>query len=147
MASWFGKLKRTLFAHHSNPWSAWTRWASTPLFLVPFWTRKGRHVAPLVTWAVLNPMIFPVPATTDAWSTRAMLGEELWIAARPRDRLAIVSSAASLCGAGAALAAWRHRLVPAAALTAAEMALLLVSWELMARYYDEHRGDVGNSWR
>ncbi|MGH8574093.1 MAG: DUF6653 family protein, partial [Gammaproteobacteria bacterium] len=38
MATRLGNLRRTVFARHSNPWSAWTRWASTPLFLVPVWT-------------------------------------------------------------------------------------------------------------
>ena len=37
------KVKRTVFARHSNPWSAWTRWASAPLMLVPVWRRSGRR--------------------------------------------------------------------------------------------------------
>ncbi|WP_275040990.1 hypothetical protein [Nocardiopsis valliformis] len=31
----FARLRRAVFARHSNPWSAWTRWASIPLVLVP----------------------------------------------------------------------------------------------------------------
>ena len=31
------RLNREALARHSNPWSAWTRWASAPLMLVPAW--------------------------------------------------------------------------------------------------------------
>ena len=31
----FADVKHEVFARHSNPWSAWTRWLSTPLVLVP----------------------------------------------------------------------------------------------------------------
>ncbi|MGH3903153.1 MAG: DUF6653 family protein [Pseudonocardiaceae bacterium] len=141
MGSSFGHLKRTMFARHSNPWSAWTRWASTPLVLVPFWTRQWRHAVPVVGWMLVNPVAFPRPESNDAWATRAMRGEELWIAERPRDRAAIVNLAVSVCGVGAVLAARKRRLVPTAALTLAEMALLLVYWKLMVKYYDENAAD------
>jgi hypothetical protein len=36
MSSPLRRLTRKVFAHHSNPWSAWTRLLSTLLVLVPF---------------------------------------------------------------------------------------------------------------
>ena len=44
------ELKRLVFARHSNPWSAWTRWLSTPLVLVPLWTRRWSHAAIVGAW-------------------------------------------------------------------------------------------------
>jgi hypothetical protein len=44
MADW-RKVKLAVFARHSNPWSAWTRWASAPLILVPVWRRSWRDAA------------------------------------------------------------------------------------------------------
>lgn len=85
---------------------------------------------------LVNPIVFPKPASDGAWSTRAMLGEEMWIEQRPRDRAAAVNVAATVCGAAAIFAARRHRLAPAAALTAAQMALVMGYWQLMAEYYD-----------
>ena len=41
----FADLTHEVFARHSNPWSAWTRWLSTPLVLVPLWTRRWSHAA------------------------------------------------------------------------------------------------------
>jgi hypothetical protein len=50
-----------------------------------------------------------------------------------------VAAVTSAISAGALLAARRRRLAPAVAATAAQMALTLVYWEQMARYFDRHR--------
>jgi hypothetical protein len=85
-----------------------------------------------------NPVIFPRPADEHAWSTRAVLGEELWITERPRDTAMAVNAAATLAGVTALIAARRHRAAPAAGATAVVMALVMVYWRLMARYYNRH---------
>lgn len=129
-------LTRTVFARHSNPWSAWTRWASAPLLLVPVWRRSGRDAALVGVWMVVNPVVFGEPAHERAWATRAVLGEEQWIAARPVDAAMAVEVAATAAGVAAIVAAHRRRAVPAAVASVVEMGLLLAYWELMARYYD-----------
>lgn len=45
MSDRFAGPTHMVFARHSNPWSAWTRWLSTPLVLVPLWTRRWSHAA------------------------------------------------------------------------------------------------------
>lgn len=132
----FAELRRAVFARHANPWSAWSRWATTPLILVPVWTRRRRAAVWVVTWFALNPVIFGEPPDRSAWSTRAMLGEEQWITDRPRDAALLVSATATAAAAGALIAARRRRLAPAVIATAAQMALTLGYWELMARYLD-----------
>jgi hypothetical protein len=129
-------VKRWVFARHCHPWSAWSRWASTPLVLVPLWTRKWSHAAVVGTWLAVNPVVFGKPAHTRAWSSRAMLGEEQWIGERPRDAAMAVNVAATAAGVVAAVAARRRRLVPAAGATAVQVALLLAYWEQMVRYLD-----------
>ncbi len=133
----FAAVRRAVFARHSNPWSAWTRWLSTPLILVPFWTRRWSHAAPIAAWMLVNPIVFPEPAGKEAWATRAMLGEEMWIVQRPRDRAAAVNVAATVCAIGAVFAARSRRLAPTAVLTATQMTLVMGYWQLMAEYYDE----------
>jgi hypothetical protein len=135
MADW-RTVKRAVFARHCNPWSAWTRWASTPLILVPVWRRSWRDAALVGTWMALNPVVFGKPAHERAWSTRAMLGEERWIETRPMDAAMAVNAGATAAGIAAVIAARRRRAVPAALATATQMALLLAYWELMARYHD-----------
>ena len=128
-----------MFARHSNPWSAWTRWASTPLVLLPVWTRRWSHAALVAGWLLVNPVIFPKPASDRRWATRAILGEELWIAQRPKDAGWTVSIATSIAAVCAIVAAWRRRLRPALTATVLQMALTLVYWELMVRFLERHR--------
>jgi hypothetical protein len=132
-------VRRAIFARHANPWSAWTRWASTPVVLLPAWTRRRSHAVLVAVWLALNPVVFPRPADDHNWATRAILGEELWITDRPANAttgLSVVTSAAAVV---ALVAARRHRAVLAAIATAAQMALTLVYWEQMVRYL-ERRG-------
>ena len=133
------RFRRALFARHCNPWSAWTRWASTPLMLMPAWTRRWSHAALIAVWLAVNPFIFGKPRHHRAWSTRAMLGEELWISRRPRDAALAVSALTSAASLTAVMAARRHRLEPAAIATAVQMTLTLVYWEQMARYFGRQR--------
>ena len=100
MSSSLKRLTRKVFEHHSNPWSAWTRLLSTPLVLIPFWTRNWRHAALVGAWLMLNPVVFPEPEDDSAWATRAMLGEEMWIAEHPLDGAMAVNAAASTFGIG-----------------------------------------------
>lgn len=81
---------------------------------MPPWTRRFSHAAWIALWLAVNPFVFGAPAHQRAWSTRAMLGEELWISRRPRDGAMAVS------------------------------ALTLVYWEQMVRYLQrERRGRAG----
>jgi hypothetical protein len=131
-------VRRWMFARHSNPWSAWTRWASTPLVLVPIWTRRWRDAALVAAWLAVNPVLFSKPEHDQAWATRAILGEELWSAERPRDVAAIVTGATSAAAVGAIVASVRRQAIPAAVACACQMALTLVYWEMMARYRDRY---------
>jgi hypothetical protein len=135
------RVRRALFARHCNPWSAWTRWASTPLILVPAWTRRRSHAVWLALWFAVNPFVFGKPAQQRAWSTRAMLGEELWISRRPRDPAIVVSGLTSAAAVVAVVAARRHRLLPAAIATALQMSLTLIYWEQMVRYLERDPQD------
>ena len=134
-----------MFARHSNPWSAWSRWASTPLVLVPAWTRRPRDAALVAAWLAVNPVAFPEPANARAWATRAILGEELWSAERPKDTAAIVTALTSLAAVAAIVSSARRRALPAAIACAAQMSLTLVFWELMARYRDRHAASAAAS--
>lgn len=132
------RLRRALFARHSNPWSAWTRWASIPLVLVPVWTRRWSHAAIVGAWLTVNPVIFPEPKSQGRWATRAMLGEELWTIHRPKDAALVVSVVTSVIAIYAIVAARRRRFRDAVIATALQTTLTLVYWHMMARYFDRH---------
>lgn len=133
------RLRHAMFARHANPWSAWTRWASTPMVLVPVWTRRRSHAVLVAGWLAVNPVVFPKPADDHAWATRAMLGEERWILDRPRDVSMAISVVTSAVAVGAVIAAQRRRLWSAIIATGIQMALTLVYWQLMARSYGRRR--------
>jgi Family of unknown function (DUF6653) len=139
LTAWVAHVRRAIFARHANPWSAWTRWASTPLVLVPVWTRRRSHALLIGAWLAVNPVVFPKVTDERNWATRAMLGEELWITRRPRDAASVVSVVTSVVAVIAAIAARRRRLVPAAATCAVQMALTLIYWQQMVRYLERHR--------
>lgn len=139
MSHRFAGLSRTVLARHPNPWSAWTRWLSTPLVLVPLWTRRWSHAAIIGAWMAVNPVIVPRPADEHGWVHPGGPRRGAVITLRPRDTAMAVNRAATLAGVTALVAARRHRAAPAAGATAVVMALLLVHWRLMARYYDQHR--------
>lgn len=132
----FARIRRAVFVRHSNPWSAWSRWATIPLVLLPVWTRGRRQAVAVAVWFVLNPVMFPRPAHERAWSTRAMLGEERWMLERPRDAALAVNVAATAAAVAALIGARYRRPLPTAVACAAQMALTLVYWEQMARYHD-----------
>ncbi len=128
-------LRRAMFTRHANPWSAWSRWATTPLVLVPVWRRSWRDAAWVAVWFTVNPVIFPAPADRSAWSTRAMLGEEQWVLDRPLDPGLLANIAASTALVIALVGARRRRLLPTLVATAVSMGVTLVYWGLMARYF------------
>ena len=88
---------------------------------------------------LLNPVVFPKPEDDSAWATRAMLGEEMWIAQRPLDGAMAVNALASAFGIGGVVEALKRQPLATALCTVSEIALLLVYWRLMSEYYEEHR--------
>ena len=139
MSSFIKRLTRKIFARHSNPWSAWTRLFSAPLIFVAVWNRSWRQGALLAAWLVANPVVFPEPEDDSAWATRAMLGEEMWIAERPRDRAMALNVAATAFGLGGVWGALRRRPLPTVACSVGQVAMLLAYWREMTLYYELHR--------
>jgi hypothetical protein len=74
-----------VWARHANPWSVWTRYTTMPALALSVWSRAWigwwaviPFVAALI-WVYINPRIFTKPATTESWTSRAVLGERVWL--------------------------------------------------------------------
>lgn len=84
MAAMF-RMNEQTWARHANPWSVWTRNTALPLLVVAIWSRTWLGwwaLVPLVLallWTWLNPRLFPVPASTRNWASKAVLGERVWL--------------------------------------------------------------------
>jgi hypothetical protein len=100
---------------------------------------KWNQGAILGAWLIVNPIVFPDPKSDRAWATRAMLGEEMWIAERPLDRAMALNVGATAFGFGGVRGAYKRRLLPTAVCTVGQVALLLAYWREMVAYYERHR--------
>ncbi|MEM8651400.1 MAG: DUF6653 family protein [Pseudomonadota bacterium] len=74
------------WTRHSNPWSGWTRVSILPLFCLAIWSRVwlGWYCLWLVLivaiWTWVNPRFFGPPKHENAWMTKGVLGERIWLA-------------------------------------------------------------------
>lgn len=79
-------MKDGTWLRHANPWSVWTRIFSGPLWFIALWSfhwigwRAIALVALMAAWTWLNPRFFPPPRKIDAWSSKGVLGERVWLA-------------------------------------------------------------------
>lgn len=140
MASTDGFYAR-MFQRHAHPFSAWSRLLSTPLLLVPLWSRRWWLYVPLGAWLAVNPLITPPAHDTSSFATRAILGEEAWTRnPRSEPRILALAGLASASLVGAMVAAYRHRRIGAVAGTVAFMAVTLWEWKLWADRFTREAG-------
>jgi hypothetical protein len=136
MASNGSRFKRWVFSRHSHPWSAWTRWASTPLVLLPVWNRSARQGAVVAAWFMLNPVLFPPPRDDSAYATRVVLGEERSLEERPASGALAIDCLTTAALLIAIDNARRHRPWQMTIATIATMSGLQWYWREMVRFYD-----------
>lgn len=122
-----------MFRRHAHPLSAWSRLLSTPLLLVPLWTRRWWLYLPVGAWFAVNPVMTPPAEDMSSFATQAMLGEESW-SRNPASEPAVLALSGLASGSliGAMIAAYQHRKLGAVAGTLAFMALTLWQWKLWA---------------
>lgn len=74
-----------VWARHANPWSVWTRFVTLGAIAGVIWWRAvlSTYTIPLLivlsVWIWVNPRAFPKPSTTNRWSSKAVLGERVWL--------------------------------------------------------------------
>ena len=74
-----------IWRRHANPWSGWTRFSALPLLALAIWSRvwiggfAWGAVALALFWVWLNPRLFPEPARFDAWMTKGVMGERVFL--------------------------------------------------------------------
>jgi hypothetical protein len=122
-----------MFQRHAHPLSAWSRLLSTPLLLVPLWTRRWWLYLPIGAWMAVNPVITPPAHNTSSFATRAMLGEESWSRDPKSEPMVLaLTGMASVSLVGAMVAGYRRSKTGAVAGTAIFTALTLWQWKLWA---------------
>ena len=130
-------VRRAVFARHSHPLSAWSRFVTTPVLLAPFWAKKAAVTGLVAAWFAINPVMTPEPEHQERFATRAMLGEEIW-AADPRSDAVLVAlnAVGAFCLAAGVRGAWHRRAAAAGLGTAGSMVLTMLCWRRYAAIYD-----------
>jgi hypothetical protein len=78
------RLEGDRWMRHANPVSVWTRFAGLPLLAVSIWSRDWIgwwSLLPIglsLVFLALNPLLFPVPASTRNWASRGVFGERVY---------------------------------------------------------------------
>lgn len=96
------------WARHASPWSVFTRIATMPFLMLALWSPHWigwwalLPIVAVAAWAVANPRLFPPPATTDNWASKATFGERVWLAREKRPIPAHHARAAALTSSLAA---------------------------------------------
>ena len=79
------KMDDKTWGRHANPWSVWTRFIILPVLALVIWSRVWLGWYSLIPiglvlfWTWLNPRAFSKPKTTKYWSSKAVLGERVWL--------------------------------------------------------------------
>jgi hypothetical protein len=136
-------LREAVWERHANPASGWSRVATLPLLVLAIYRRDRRLLAGTVVFVVVNPVLFPPPEGDDAWMTRVVYGERLWLEhgnrRHPIQLLNVCNAALTIYAVRSAL---RRRPVRTALATAGAMALKFLFVAFAADYYDRHAADV-----
>ena len=67
-----------MFQRHAHPVSAWSRLLSTPLLLVPLWTRRWWLYVPIGAWFAVNPVMTPRAQDMSSFGTAVFVTLTLW---------------------------------------------------------------------
>lgn len=127
------EIRSLVFARHSHPVSAWSRFLTTPLLLAPVRTRRLSLAGVVAAWFAINPVMTPEPQHQRAFATRAMLGEELWAADPGQDRALIgLNAAGTVFLTAGVVAAWQRRSIATVLSTAGSMAVTMLCWRWYA---------------
>lgn len=103
------RMDERIWERHANPWSVWTRFAAFPLLMLALWSAHWigwLALAPIGLMLIflwLNPRVFPPPASTRSWASRAVLGERVYLLRHLHPIPVEHSNAAALLGIFASL--------------------------------------------
>ena len=129
---------------HASPWSVRAFVTAYPVLVLALYRRDRRLFAGTLLAAVTSLLVVSPPEDDDAWATRVVLGERVWLerglGSSPRDLgLMALGAVAHLHTVRAALS--RHPIRTAVG-TVVSMALMALFFDRMVRLYEEH-ADAG----
>ncbi|WP_336000643.1 DUF6653 family protein [Halorientalis halophila] len=132
-------LRAAVWERHANPKSGWSRLATLPLLMVAIYRRDRRLLVATLAFVAINPVLFSPPESDDAWMTRVVYGERLWLDRGTwRHPIQLLNVANALLTLYALRAAVRRQPVRTTLATAGAMTAKLAFVAFVADYYDRH---------
>ena len=130
-------VERLFWSRHANPRSVWTLVVAYPVLIFALYRRRRLLLSGTLLFVAVNPLVFSPPATDDAWATRVVLGEKIWL---ERGRLVSADSLFVAVCAPVFLytirSAVRRNPLGTAVGTLLSVALMLVFFDRMVRLYE-----------
>ena len=125
---------------HSSPRSVWPLVTAYPVLILAVYRRSRLLLVGTLLSVAANLLVVSPPETDDAWATRVVLGERVWLerglASSPRELgLTAVGAVVNLYTLRAAV---RRRPVRTGLGVVASMALTFLFFDRMVRLYEEH---------
>lgn len=134
-------MDRLFWSRHANPWSVWTLVAAYPTLILAVYRRNRPLLVGTLLFVGMNPLVFAPPETDEAWATRVVLGEQVWI------EQGIGSSTHTLFTAAAApvylftvRSAVKRQPLSTTLGIVASMGLMFLFFRRMVALYDDQRG-------
>lgn len=131
-------VDRIFWSRHSNPWSVWSLVLAYPTLILAIYGRNRPLLVGTLLFVVANPTLFQPPESDDAWATRVVLGEHIWVerSFRPLSVTLFAVASAPVYLFTLRSAVQRQPLRTAVG-TLISMALMLLFFRRMERLYDE----------
>ncbi|WP_137289980.1 DUF6653 family protein [Natronorubrum halophilum] len=135
-----GLANRLFWSRHANPGSVWTFVGAYLLLVASIYRRSRPLLVGTLLFVAVNPLLFSPPKTDDAWATRVVLGERVWL-----ERGLVSSSHTRFTLACAPVylftlrSAANRRPLRTGVGTVASLALMLLFFDRMARLYEDER--------
>jgi len=135
---------------HSSPRSVWPLVAAYPVLILAIYRRSRLLLVGTLLSVAANLLVVSPPETDDAWATRVVLGERVWLerglASSPRDLG--VTAVGAVVNLYTLRAAVRRQPVRTGLGVVASMALTFLFFDRMVRLYEAHadgRAESGSS--
>lgn len=74
-----GLAERVFWRRHASPASVWWFVSLYPALILAIYRRSRRLGAAILLSLVVNLLVVAPPETDDAWATRVILGERVWL--------------------------------------------------------------------
>ncbi|SFS08320.1 hypothetical protein SAMN05216559_3402 [Halomicrobium zhouii] len=135
-------LGEDFWARHTNPWSGYTRLPMGPVLLLGLYRRDWRMVGLTLLYVLLNPILFPEPESKDAWISRSVLGEQLWLEdgheVFEANLPGLLNGLNAIAYCYGLYGAYKHNPRVTALGSGIALSCKLVYLDVLVRYYDEH---------